>query len=305
VTGGTGTIGRALVSALRARGDEPIVVSRDAARARSVLGPDAPVVEGDPTCAGAWREAIAGCGAVVSLAGERIQPRRWNAQIRQILHDSRVDTTRNVVEAIAAAPAAQRPSVLVSASGIDYYALEPDLGEGALDDTDEVDESAPPGESFLSRLCRDWEAEAREAEALGVRVVTMRTGLVIGGEDSPIESWMRAFRWFAGGRVGSGRQWVSWIHLEDAVRAYLHAIDTPALSGPVNLVAPDRLRNRDFARALGRSLRRPSWLPAPAAAVRLALGDLADHILLGRPAVPRALLDSGFEFHRREPFPRP
>jgi hypothetical protein len=302
ITGGTGYIGSALAIALDARGDTPVVVSRDPARARRRLGDRIEVVAGDPTESGPWQAAVAGCDAAVSLAGERVPPRRWNAQIRQILRDSRVDVTRHLVEAIAAAPADKRPSVLVSASGIDYYALDPELGEQAQDDDDEVDERAPVGESFLARLCGDWEAEAREAEAIGVRVVMMRTGMVVGGEGGPVEAWARAFRWFAGGRLGSGRQWVSWVHLEDAVAAYLFALDTPALRGPVNLVAPDRLRNRDFARALGRSLGRPSWLPAPARAVRLALGDFAEHILRGRPAVPRALLAAGFAFRHRAPF---
>ena len=305
VTGGTGTIGHALCAALAARGDVPVVVSRDAGRARAVLAdvPAAEIVEGDPTCAGPWQDAARGCGAVVNLAGERIPARRWSVQTRQILQGSRVDATRRVVEAIAAAPAGERPAVLVNASGVDYYALEPDLGEAALDDTDEVDESAPPGESFLARLCQEWEEEARAAEPLGARVVLMRTGVVTGGPPGgPLDPWALTFRLFAGGRVGSGRQWVSWIHLDDVVGGYLHALDTPALSGPVNLVAPDRLRNRDFARALGRSLRRPAWLPAPARAVKAVLGDFAQHVLGGRPAVPRALLATGYRFRRSTPF---
>ena len=300
ITGGSGFVGRAVVAALSARGDTAVVLSRDAARARQALGSHSgsvELVEGDATAQGAWQAEVAGCDAVVNLAGENVSARRWNAQVRQLLHDSRVDATREVVQAIAAAPAESRPRVLVSASGADYYDFEVDLGRGAAElPPEEVTESAPAGSTFLGRLCRDWEAEAFEAEKLAVRVVVLRCGVVVGGEGGAIERWSRAFRWFAGGKLGSGRQWMSWVHLDDVVAAYLFAIDTPSLSGPANLVAPSLTRNRDFARALGAALGRPAAIPAPAAALRLAVGDFADYLLHGRAVVPRALPRAGFAF---------
>jgi uncharacterized protein len=303
VTGGTGYIGRALVASLVQRGDQVVVVSRREPAARKVLGPsDAiEIVQADPQYAGSWQAKVIGCDAAVNLAGESVGRRRWNSRVRQILRDSRVDTTHRLVEAIAAAPSDARPAVLVSASGIDYYALDVDVGASLLDD-DEVDESAPPGEHFLARVCVDWEAEAREAEKLGVRVVLMRTGAVIGGSGGLLDRWKTVFRSFAGGRLGSGRQWMSWIHLDDAVGGYQLALDSQALAGPVNLVAPERLRNAEFARQLGSALGRPSWFPTPGPVLRLVLGAYADYALAGRPAVPAALLRAGYTFRHQRPF---
>ena len=304
VTGGTGYIGRALIAALLERGDSAVVVSRREGPARARLG-DSPAIEivpADPQYAGPWQERVAGCDAVVNLAGEPVGGRRWDARVRQILRDSRVDTTRNVVHAISRLAADARPRVLVSASGIDYYALDVDVGPDAMDDDDEVDESAPPGEHFLARLCVDWEAEAREVEKLGVRAVLMRTGLVVGGTGGPMDRWMAAFRNFAGGKLGHGRQWMSWIHLDDVLGAYQLALDASSLSGPVNLAAPGRLRNEEFARQLGSALGRPSWLPVPAPLLRLAVGGLAEYLLAGRPAVPAALLRAGYSFRHMRPF---
>ncbi len=303
-TGGTGYIGRPLIAALVERGDSAVVVSRKAAPAREKLGDSKAIeiVEGDPQYAGKWMERVAGCDAAVNLAGEPVGARRWDSRIRQILRDSRIDTTRNVVAAIASAPGSARPRVLVSASGIDYYGLDVNVGPEAMDDEDEVDETAPPGEHFLARLCTEWEVEAREAERHGLRVVLMRTGIVVGGTGGPMDRWAAAFRNFAGGRIGSGRQWMSWIHLDDVLGAYQLALDSSAVSGPVNLVAPGRLRNAEFARQLGSALGRPSWLPVPGRVLRLAVGGLAEYLLAGRPAVPAALLRAGYTFRHARPF---
>jgi uncharacterized protein (TIGR01777 family) len=296
VTGGTGFIGKAVAAALCARGDSVAVLSRDSARARAALPRGVDLVVGDPTCAGSWQERVRACDAAVHLAGEPVSGRRWNAQFRQLIHDSRVESTRYLVEAIAAAPLGERPRVLVCASGIDYYPSADDIeAHTAATAEDPVDESSAPGGSFLARVCRDWEAEAREAERSELRVVMMRTGLVLGG-GGPLDKMIQPFRFYLGGPLGNGRQWTTWIHIEDTVRAYLFALDKEALRGPVNLVAPAPVRNRDFARALGRALRRPSWLPVPARAIRLAIGEFAEYALQGRRAVPRRLLDAGFEF---------
>ncbi|WP_428267922.1 TIGR01777 family oxidoreductase [Haliangium sp.] len=290
ITGGTGFIGKALVAALRTRGDRAIVVTRDVSRARRTLGEGIELVEGDPSLGRGWQAQVAGVDAIVNLAGAPVAARRWNAQVKQHLRDSRIETTRHLVEAMAALPEAERPSVLVSASGVDYYAPA-----DRFSDDDEVDESAPPGDRFLARLCQRWEEEARAAEDLGVRVALMRTGLVI-GPGGPLDKIASPFRKFAGGHLGHGKQWVSWIHIDDAVGAYLHALDDDATSGPINLVAPAPVRAKAFARALGRALGRPSWLPVPGFALEAAVGEFADYLLTGRRAVPTALVASGYRF---------
>jgi hypothetical protein len=293
ITGGTGFIGRALVQSLAAEGIRPVVITRRAAEGRRLLGDAARLVEADPTQAGPWQEVVAGVRWVYNLAGASVGERRWNARYREGIYESRVETTRLLVEAVGRTPAAQRPEVLVSASGVDFYPSGLDLT--GFDDDDDIVETAPAGDSFLARVCRDWELEAREATAHGLRVVTMRCGLVL-GRGGPADRLVQLFRTGLGGPIGTGRQWMSWVHLEDAVRAYRFAAATPALSGPVNLVAPEAVRNRDFARALGRALGRPAVVPVPAFALRAALGEFSEYVLGGRKVVPAALRRTGFEF---------
>ncbi|HTM20615.1 MAG TPA: TIGR01777 family oxidoreductase [Kofleriaceae bacterium] len=296
LTGATGFLGRPLVAALRARGHDVVVVSRDAAHARARLGAEVTVVEAETAYAGGeWQDRIAGSTAVINLAGAGLGDRRWNAQWKQICRDSRIETTRYLVEGIAALSPADRPAVLVSASGTDYYPFAEDLAETSvrLTEDDDVTEKARPGDSFLARLCREWEAEARAAEASGVRVVLMRTGLVL-GRGAALARMTAPFRFLVGGRLGPGQQWVSWIHIADAVAGYLFALDRTTLHGPVNLVAPDPVRQRDLARAIGKAMHRPALLPTPAFAVKAAAGELAEYILHGRRAVPAALQAAGF-----------
>ena len=283
ITGATGFIGQALVPALRERGDEVVVLSRDAARAREALGAGVTAVTADLQAKGPWTEALAGAGAILHLAGESVAAKRWDAHQRQVIRDSRVETTRTLVEAIGALAADARPRALISASGTDYYPFaDPGLG-----DEDEVTEKDPPGDSFLARVCRDWEAEARAAEALGVRVALMRTGLVLGGGGA-LAKMTTPFKLFAGGRIGSGKQWVSWMHRADASAAYASAAGDERYRGPINLVT-DSIRNADFARALGAAMHRPSWLPVPGFAVKAAAGELAEYVLNGRRVVPARL----------------
>ena len=287
VTGATGFIGTALIAALRAAGDAIVVLSRDADRARQQLG-EVTAVTCDLQSLGPWSTALEGAAAIVHLAGEPIAGRRWDARQKQRLRDSRVEATRTLVEAIAALPATARPRALISASGTDYYPFAPD----ADFDDDEVTESAEPGDSFLARLCRDWEAEASAAEALGLRVVRMRTGMVI-GPGGALAKMTTPFKLFVGGRIGNGRQWVPWIHRDDAIRAYMAAIDDERYTGPINLVTTS-VRNAELSQALGKALGRPSWLPVPGFALRAALGELADYALHGRRVIPKRLRELGF-----------
>lgn len=292
VTGATGFIGTALVAALRSRGDAVVVLSRDAERARAVLG-DVTAVTADLQVPGPWTAALAGTDAIVHLAGESVAAKRWSARQKQVIRDSRVESTRAIVEAIAALPSEARPRTLVSASGTDYYEFAPNT---ELDD-DEVTEGAAVGDSFLSRVCRDWEAEALAAERAKLRVVCMRTGMVLGPGGGALAKLVTPFKLFAGGPIGSGRQWVPWIHLDDAVRAYLAALDDDRYRGPVNLVT-ESVRNAELSRAVGASLHRPSWLPVPGFAVRAVLGEFADHVLRGRRVVPARLHALGFTWTR-------
>ncbi|MEZ4398698.1 MAG: TIGR01777 family oxidoreductase [Kofleriaceae bacterium] len=291
VSGATGLLGQPLVAALVARGDQVTVWTRDAQRAQAKLGAGVTAVEADLETPGAWLDAAAGADAIVHLAGESIGGGRWDARTKQAIRDSRVESTRVIVEGIAAWAAERRPSALITASGADYYPF----ADRYLDDDDEITEAAPAGDSFLARVCQAWEAEAMNAEALGVRVVRMRTGVVL-GPGGALARMTTPFRFFVGGRLGSGDQWFAWIHRDDAVAAYLAAVDDPRYQGPINLVSPDAVRNRTLSKVLGRALGRPAWLPVPAFAIKLAVGELAEYLLEGRRVVPAALERLGFRF---------
>jgi uncharacterized protein (TIGR01777 family) len=295
VTGGTGMVGKPIVAALQAAGDRVVALVRDEARARPALGPDVELITA-PTLEepGPWTAALTGADAVLHLAGEPIAGKRWNAQVKQHIRDSRVESTRVIVEAIAALPAAQRPGVLVTASGADYYGF----ANRQLDDDDEITERDPAGDAFLARVCAAWEHEAARAEPLGLRVVRMRSGVIIGAasDGGALAKMTTPFKLFAGGRIGSGEQWFSWISLADAVAAYVAALTDPRYTGPLNLVAPETVRNAELATSLGKVLHRPSWLPVPAFALRWAVGELAEYLLEGRRVVPAGLLALGFPF---------
>ncbi len=291
VSGATGLIGARLVASLVARGDAVTAWVRDAARARRGLGEAVTLIEADLEQPGPWQAALADADAIVHLAGEPIAGGRWNAQRKERIRESRVESTRVIVEGIAALPAAQRPRALITASGADYYRF----ADRTLDDDDAITETDGAGASFLARVCKAWEAEAVAAEPLGVRVVRLRTGVVI-GPGGALAKLTTPFKLFVGGRIGSGQQWFAWIHLDDAVAVYRAAIDDDRYRGPINLVAPDSVRNVDLARALGVAMHRPSWLPVPAFALRLAVGEMAEYLLEGRRVVPAALGSLGYGF---------
>jgi hypothetical protein len=276
ITGATGFIGRALVAELR--GHELLALTRDPARAPA----GTTAVRADLETPGPWQDTLDGVDAIVHLAGEPIAGARWDARRKQQLRDSRIETARTIVEAIARA--SHKPSVLVSASGVDYYPY----ASGPYDD-DDVTERDPPGESFLARLCRDWEAEARAAEAHGLRVICMRTGIVLGAGGGALAAMRGPIA-----RLGSGQQWMSWISLADTARAYAASLADARYTGPINLVAGS-VRNADFAAALGK----PRWLGVPGFALRLAVGELAEPLLNGRRVTPARLLDLGFDWRDR------
>jgi uncharacterized protein (TIGR01777 family) len=277
ITGGTGFIGAALCRRLRARGDELVVLSR-----RPELQPAGPGLRYQPLDADWPREGP--FDAIVNLAGESVAAKRWNPEQKQRLRESRVQTTRRLVDWIVSAQ--HKPSVLVSASGIGYY--------GARGD-EELTETDAPGTGFLADICREWEAEAQRAERSGVRVVRLRIGMVLGRGGGALAKMVPPFRFFIGGPLGGGRQWVSWIHLDDMTGLIEWALGRP-LAGPVNATSPHPATMRDFCTELGRALHRPSWAPVPHAALRLVVGEFADTLVTGQRVVPRAALTQGYAF---------
>lgn len=291
ITGATGFIGVPLVRALVGSGHSVIALVRDPARAKSKLGESVECIQADLEASGPWWSALDGADAVAHLAGEPIGGKRWDARQKQILRDSRVESTRTLVEAIGKLPSERRPKALVCASGTDFYPFA--QGPGDFDD-DAVTEADPPSDSFLGRLCRDWEKEARAAEAHGLRVVSLRTGLVLGPRGGALEKMVTPFKFFAGGRIGDGRQFVSWIALDDAVKVYVTALTDERYKGPINMVTAST-RNAEFAKALGHTMHRPSLLPVPGFAVKVAVGaELAESVLNGRNVVPAKLEALGF-----------
>jgi hypothetical protein len=229
---------------------------------------------------------LAGAAGVVNVAGASIGPRRWTKRRRELILESRTGSTGALVAAIANLPPAERPPVLVNASGIDY------TGHGES----EVDETTPPGTSFLAGVCVKWEAAAWQAEEHGVRVVCVRTPLVIAREALAVRLMALPFQLFTGGPLGDGRQWFPWVHISDAVDVYRRAVDDDRLQGVLNLVAPEVPRQLDAARDIGRALHRPSWLSTPAPALRLALGEQADLLLHGQLARSTRFDNSAFRY---------
>jgi uncharacterized protein (TIGR01777 family) len=284
ISGATGFIGRALVPVLRQAGHSVVVWARSEARARARLGADVDVVvaNGDVEALTASLET---CDAVVNLAGAPIVGRRWTAARRQLLHDSRIGVTEQLVRAIASAR--RRPRVLVSGSAVGYYG---DRGDTILG------EDAAPAGDFLGRLCQDWEAAAGAAEALGLRVVTLRTGVVLGRDGGALGMMLPPFRLGLGGPIGSGRQYVPWIHLRDLVQIIADALLDPRFSGPINAVAPVPVTGREFAKALGRTVGRPAVLPVPRLVLRGLFGDAAAVLLDSQRCDPRALSGLGFHY---------
>jgi uncharacterized protein (TIGR01777 family) len=283
LTGATGLIGRKLVAALHGRGDEVTVLSRSPEQARAALGVEA--VAWDPMAGPAPAAALAGRDAVVHLAGEPVA-QRWNERVKQAIRDSRETGTRNLVAGLRDVGGGG-PKVLVSSSAVGYY--------GARGD-EPVPESTPAGDDFLARVCVVWEREAQRATELGLRVVNVRTGVVLDATGGALKTMLPPFRLGVGGPIAGGRQYLPWIHVDDLVALYLRALDDPAWSGAYNGSAPTPVTNKDFSRALGRALHRPAVAPVPGLALRLLYGDMAEVVTEGQRAVPERALADGFAF---------
>jgi len=286
ISGGSGMIGRRLAAKLVEGGHDVVVLSR---RPEATNPPSRVryVTWDSRTADGEWVTELSGAQGLVNLAGASIGSRPWTRRRMAELLSSRLSATGALVQALERTPAKRRPPVLVSASGIDYYG---DRGDEA------ITEESNAGDSFLARLSEQWEAAAQKAGLLGVRVVRIRTAMVFSRDALAFRLLTLPFRFFVGGPLGNGRQWFTWIHLEDIVGLYQLALEDPRITGPVNAVAPDIRREREVAKEIGRVLRRPSLLPVPAVALKLVLGKMAQLLLHGRRAEPTKALGYGYRF---------
>jgi uncharacterized protein (TIGR01777 family) len=295
IAGGTGFLGNALAWAWAEESHDVRVLTRSlpAGVAQHESGTGKPGItrigwtpDGH---AGSLAKEFDGAAAVINLAGEAIGGKRWSPARKQALRDSRILATKSLVAALA--EAAAPPPAFISASGVGYYGNRGD---------EPLTEEAAPGDDFLAHLCVEWEAEAQRAASRAGRVVLLRTGLVLERSGGLLPEMMRPFRFFAGGPIGSGRQYMPWIHRLDWIEMVRWIVDTPAVAGPVNVTAPHPVTNAEFARALGRALHRPALLPAPGFALKLVMGELADAALGGQRALPGKPLAHGYHFRYPE-----
>ncbi|MCC3423565.1 MAG: TIGR01777 family oxidoreductase [Microcoleus sp. PH2017_01_SCD_O_A] len=288
IAGATGFVGSRLVEKLQAAGHQVVVLSRDAAKAGRVFPasayPNLEVVAYTPAESGDWQNSIAGCDAVVNLAGVPIAEERWTEARQQAILDSRRLTTAKLVEAIVNAN--PKPSVFVSASAIGYYGTS---------ETAEFDESSPAGNDFLAAVCKDWEAAAQPAKNAGTRLAILRLGIVL-GMGGALAKMLPPFKLFAGGPIGTGKQWFSWIHREDVVDLILYSLQNSQVQGVLNATAPNPVRMNELCQTLGEVLSRPSWLPVPGFALEMLLGDGAKVVLEGQKVLPKQTLASGFQY---------
>ncbi|HEU5075917.1 MAG TPA: TIGR01777 family oxidoreductase [Polyangiaceae bacterium] len=290
IAGGTGFVGSHVARALVARGDQVLVFTRSVKQGHRGLPKEVELCEWDPRSDGAWQEALNGTDAVIQLAGEVLVGRRYTEALKREFYESRVTSTERLVRGIERA--SRKPAAFVCGSAIGYYGAD----RGAT----EFDETSAPGDDFLAQLCVDWEAAARRAESFGVRVVNARLGIVLGHGGGALEQMALPFKFFAGGPIGSGKQIVSWVHMDDAVGIFLRCLDDVSLTGPVNVTAPQPASNGDLSRAIGRALGSPAWLKVPGFALKAMFGEGANPILGGQRVLPKVMLHHGFQFRHPE-----
>lgn len=284
MTGGTGFVGTTLSRNLVARGLEVGILSRSISRDRT-LEQGVAFIQGNPTTEGPWQDQAAGYDIFINLAGASIF-RRWTKEAKILMRESRLQTTRNLITAIEGRKGLD--SVLLSTSAVGYYGFHGD---------EFLDEGSPPGNDYLATMALDWEKEAIRAEEFGVRVLTCRFGIVLGRNGGALAQMVPLFRKGLGSTLGSGKQWFSWIHEQDLVHIFLFLLEHESLSGPINFTAPEPVTNREFTKALGRALGKPTFLPAvPGFVIRMMKGEFGTVLLKGQRVVPKKLIDAGFSF---------
>ncbi|WAL58546.1 thylakoid membrane protein ThyD [Thermocoleostomius sinensis] len=288
VTGATGFVGKRLVERLQAEGHNVLALSRKPDHAQQVFPatafPKIEIVGYSPLESGVWQQSLAGCDGVVNLAGAPIAESRWTPERKQEILESRTIGTQKIVEAIANVN--PKPTVLVNSSAIGYYGTS---------ETQTFDETSSPGNDFLAQVCQAWETEATKVKESGARLVILRTGIVL-GMGGALAKLLVPFRMFAGGPLGSGRQWFSWIHRDDLVNLILESLTQPDREGVFNATAPNPVRMAELCQTLGQLMNRPSWLPVPNFALEILLGDAAQVVLEGQQVLPKRTQASGFEY---------
>ena len=283
ITGATGFVGSRLVEQLQAQGHQPLIFTRNRASALRKF-PNLEIVAYTPTESGEWQKAIAGCDAVVNLAGEPIAESRWTPKHKEEILNSRKLGTQKIVEAIAQAN--PKPKVLVNASAIGYYGTS---------ETATFDETSLPGNDFLAEVCQAWEAEAQKVKDAGVRLVIVRLGIVL-GNGGALAKMIPPFQLFAGGPLGTGQQWFAWIDRDDLVSLIIEALTRPDIEGVLNATAPNPVRMSELCEKLGDVLHRPSWLPVPSFALEALLGEGAKVVLEGQQVLPKRTTSYGFQY---------
>ena len=285
VTGASGFVGRRVVSQLLQRKHQVVVLTRSVAKAAVACGAECKYVQWGDTHSPVPAQAFEGVDAVINLMGENIGEKKWDDTQKKKIYDSRITGTRMLIEGMSALP--KKPSVLVNASAIGIYGAR---GEEALD------ENASTGEGFLASVCKDWEAEAVKARSLGMRVVLMRTGVVFGKNGGALKKMLPVFKLGLGGKLGSGKQYMSWIHVDDLASMYVQAVEDNTMNGQYNAVSPYPITNAEFTKTLGKTLGRPTLFPAPAFVIQKALGEMSTIVLEGQKVLPSKFKEKKFQF---------
>lgn len=287
ITGGTGFIGSRLVEKLQDQGNQILILTRNQERSKRIFPasafPDLEIIAYNPSQSGMWQQAISGCDAVVNLAGEPIAE-RWTLEHKKAIVESRQLGTRKIVEAISQAN--PKPQVLINASAIGYYGTS---------ETATFDENSLPGKDFLAEVCQKWEAEAQKVKEVGVRLAIIRIGIVL-GNGGALAKMIPPFKLFAGGPIGNGNQWFSWIHRDDLVNLIIEVLKRPDLAGVFNATAPNPVRMNQLCQTLGEAMNRPSWLPVPDFALEVLLGEGSKVVLEGQQVLPKATQSIGFHY---------
>ena len=286
ITGATGSIGRMLVRNLIARGDEVIVFTRNSETALNKIANTNKLVKWDYTKPDEWKKHLNSADAVVHLAGANLSGRRWNNDYKKLAYDSRIISTRNLVESIKMVE--QKPKVFITASAVGIYGNRHD---------EVLDETSSLGNDFLADLCKDWEKDAAKIEEIGVRRVSIRTGLVLNKNEGVLKQLYLPFKFFVGGPLAGGRQWFPWIHSDDIIGIYLYVLDDESVIGSINAASPGIVRMKEFAKNLGKVLRRPSLFPIPKLAMKIVAGEVADYAVMSQRTSAKKIIEAGYNFN--------